>query len=154
MLYITRLGSLKFSCIEKFTVSCLGGMRKLKNSRKKSVGHELVLIGEIQIEKEQAQIREEFYEQTELEGMYNIDYMSFQVSREILEAFLGRQMWTNGGGPWIQRQALRLLFVGQGSLTFIKEKLMNDFVKSAQHSTWWKVSIQITVSQYQQQWWK
>lgn len=52
MLYITRLSSLKFFCIEKFTVGCLGHMRKLKNSRKKGVGHELVLIGEIQIEKE------------------------------------------------------------------------------------------------------
>ena len=52
---------------------------------------------EIKIEnKEQAQVREEFYEQTELEGIYSVDSLN-------TGSFLGRQMWTNGGGPWIQR---------------------------------------------------
>lgn len=43
MLYITRLCSLKFFRIEKFKVGCMDGMRKLKNSRKKSIGSELDL---------------------------------------------------------------------------------------------------------------
>lgn len=42
----------------------------------------------------------------------------------------------------------RFLLVDQGSLTFIKEKLVNDTIKSAQHGTWWKVSLQVTVSQH------
>ena len=52
---------------------------------------------EIKIEnKEQAQVREEFYEQTELEGIYSVDSVN-------TGSLLGRSMWTNGPGPWIQR---------------------------------------------------
>lgn len=59
-------------------------------------------IDAIHIEnKELAQIRGEFYEQTELEGLY-IDLRSWRGRRVILEAILGRQMWTNCEGPWIQ----------------------------------------------------
>lgn len=38
MLYIVRLGSLKFCCIEKSSVGCMGGMRQLKNSEKIIIG--------------------------------------------------------------------------------------------------------------------
>lgn len=47
-------------------------------------------IDAIHIENEElAQIRGEFYEQTELEGWY-IDAVSWRVHRKILEAILGR----------------------------------------------------------------
>lgn len=54
----------------------------------------------MQIEKkEQAHIRGEFNEQTELEGLYT-DQISWRVGEEILEAILGRQVWTDCEGPW------------------------------------------------------
>lgn len=77
----------------------MGGMRKLKNSRKKSLGHELDLDRwDSNREKKYIQIRGGILWTSRIGGMY-INHISWKVSGKILEAM----DMDNCGGPWIQR---------------------------------------------------